>query len=322
MVVRRHIIVLLAFLACLAVFVAFYMKPSRELLERPEDSAPIEDVVTEMPHTQTGEEKAVEDTGPVPPASMPHIFDEKVSTVQRMKAVDALPNNQSTEVLSALRQLLRKSDEDKALRNNVANKLRQCGEPRLATDLTDMLWDEDETPKWRNYCVQHLFSCYEKEPNPAILDTLFKAAEADEKMVKICAVWSLSRIATPRDVDKKPDTETLEKIRALALEALREKNTHFLIAEAGVQSCARLGLTEALPEIRALAGSDETKPTHLRVVAIAALGELSDTESVPLLAKLSQEATGQVQAAAELALKRIGEDEEVDQPELAPEDRF
>ena len=88
---------------------------------------------------------------------------------------------------------------------------------------------------------------------------------------------------------------------------MREKDAHFLITEAGVQSCARLGLTEALPEIRALAASNETKPEHLRIVSVAALGDLKDTESIPLLEQLSKTATGQLQSAARLALTRLSQ---------------
>ena len=219
-------------------------------------------------------------------------------------------------------EALRNTSLAEAERNDIANSLLGRDNRRLVAELTEMLWDERESPKWRNYCVQHLYACYEKQPDPAIPGTLFKAAQCDEKMVRICAVWSLARVATPRDRARIPDEDTLGGIHALALQALREKNTHFLITEAGVQSCARLGLTEALPEIRALAGSDDTKPTHLRVVAVAALGELKDAESAHLLERLSNEATGQLQAAAQLALKRVKEAEGADQPELAPEDRF
>lgn len=181
-----------------------------------------------------------------------------------------------------------------------------------------MLWDEKETPKWRNYCVQHLYQCYEDKPDAAILDTLFKAVDANEKMVRICAVWSLALVATPNDKSKAPDSETLKRIQAVALAALREKDAHFLITEAGVQSCARLGLTEALPEIRALASSGQTKPEHLRIVSVAALGDLKDTESIPLLEKFSKEATGQLQSAAKLALKRIIEAEKADTKSATP----
>jgi hypothetical protein len=233
------------------------------------------------------------------------IFDLTVTMVHRMKAVDSLTPQQASESVAHLTWLLLKNDENEALRNNIANKLRECGDPNLVSNLTTMLWNEQETPKWRNYCVQHLYQCYEDKPDPAILDTLFKAAECDEKMVRICAVWSLACVATPDDKAKVPDEETLKKIQTVALAALREKDAHFLITEAGVQSCARLGLNEALPEIRALAASNETKPEHLRIVSVAALGDLKDTESIPLLEKLSKDATGQLQSAARLALTRL-----------------
>jgi len=255
------------------------------------------------------------------------IFDESTSAIERMKAVDALPRTQPPEALAALRSLLKDAGENEALRNNVANKLRECGDPNLVADLTAMLWDENETPKWRNYCVQHLYQCYADKPDPAVLDTLFQAAEADERMVRICAVWSLARVATPHDKSKAPGEETLSRTRALALLALREKDAHFLITTAGVQSCARLGMAEALPDIRALASSDGTKPVSLRIAAVAALGELKDTESLPLLERLSREAAGQLQLAARLALKRISEAEargEATVPPEAdrPEDKF
>ena len=222
---------------------------------------------------------------------------------------------------TALLMLLNKHGESEMLRNNAANKLRDLGEPTLVKNLTEMLRDEKETPKWRNYCVQQLYFSYVTAPNPSIVDTFFKASSCDEKMVRICAVWSLALVATPGDKSKTPDAETLKKIQAIALAALREKDTHFLITEAGVQSCARLGLTEALPDIRALASSDQTKPEHLRIVSVAALGDLKDTESTPLLERLSKEATGQLQSAAQLALKRINEAKAQDKIRESPESK-
>jgi len=242
---------------------------------------------------------------PSTPKEVTTILGQTTDQVEHLMRVEALPAQLSKEQVDALRWLLRDSSQDEALKNIVANRLRARRDPHLVEYLTEMLWDENETPKWRNYCVQQLRACYEEDPNPAILDTLFKAAEAYEKMVSTCAVWSLARLATPVDKSQMPSEETLAKIRSLALEALQEKDAHFLITEAGVQSCARLGLKESLPEIRALAGDDGTEPMHLRIVAVAALGELKDMQSAPLFERLSKEATGQLQSAAELALKRI-----------------
>jgi hypothetical protein len=42
--------------------------------------------------------------------------------------------------------------------------------------------------KWRNYCVQHLYTCYEATPSPTILDTLFEAAEGTPRTKRIRCV--------------------------------------------------------------------------------------------------------------------------------------
>jgi len=239
------------------------------------------------------------------PESLASAFDESRDLTDRMKAVDVLQGERTPEELTAIRWLLRKSDENEALRNSAARKLLECGDKHLAADLTEMLWADQETPKWRNYCVQFLKDCYDRDGDPAVLTAIFKAAEADEEKVRMCAVWSLARTATPRDKRKLPDDETLSRIRAVALDALREKNAHFLITTAGVQSCARLKLKEALPDVRKLASDKNTKPTHLRVVSLAALGDLGDDTDLQLLNRLATSATGQVKSAAALAATKI-----------------
>ncbi len=85
-------------------------------------------------------------------------------------------------------------------------------------------------------------------------------------------------------------------------------------ASAGVQSCALLGLKEALPDIRPLAASDATKPTHLRVVAVAALGDLGDETDLALLDRLATSAAGQLKGAAELAARKVRSRRSADAP--------
>jgi len=223
-----------------------------------------------------------------------------------------LPSNINDEQKRALRQLLAMKEKSEFFRNTVANKLRQSGEENLVADLTEMAWDKTETPKWRNYCVQHLYTCYEhaEKPDPSIIDTLFTAADpaqSDEKLVRICAVWSLARAATLRDESKRPSADTIERIGEVAIDALREKDAHFLITTAGVQSCARLGLTDALPDIRKLAGDESTEPLHLRVVAVAALGDLGNADDLALLEALGSSKTSRLAKAAAHALKKIHE---------------
>jgi len=66
-----------------------------------------------------------------------------------------------------------------------------------------------------------------------------------------------------------------------------------------------LELSGALPDIRKLAADENTKPTHLRVVSLAALGDLGDSSDLPLLDRLAESATGQLKSAATFAAKRI-----------------
>ena len=231
----------------------------------------------------------------------------------RMKAIDALGGDQPAEVLAEVRAVLLDRGEDEAVRNSAANRLRERGNARLVGDLTKMMRDPKESPKWRNYCVQHLYTCWEEAgaasrdgaTDDAIIKTLFEAAASEETLVRICAVWSLARAATCRDVKNRPDAETTARIRAEAMSALRDAGGGFLVREAGIQSCARLGLKEALAEVRALAADDATKPTHLRVVAIAALGDLGDCTDLALLHVVSASASGQLRAAADLAARKI-----------------
>ena len=87
--------------------------------------------------------------------------------------------------------------------------------------------------------------------------------------------------------------------------ALEGKSTHFLVRMAGVQSCARMQMDEALPQIRRMAEDSRTSPTHLRVVAIAALGDLGGQTDMELLERLAANAEGQLRSAAALAAKKI-----------------
>ena len=190
-------------------------------------------------------------------------------------------------------------------RNNAANLLLNASDPSLAGELVRMLRDSSESATWRNYCLQFLCLSYLQNQRADVLEAMTEACGYDEPKISSCAVWSLARVATPRDRRKTPDGETVERIRAAALDALSEKDAHFLIRTAGVQSCGRLGLAEALPDIREIAGNDNTKPTHLRKVAAAALGDLGDDSDLPLLERLASSARGQLKSAAALALRKI-----------------
>ncbi|HEY3319894.1 MAG TPA: hypothetical protein VGP72_05395 [Planctomycetota bacterium] len=218
------------------------------------------------------------------PAELAAVFNKKLSVAARMQAVDDVPSTaRSAETLAALRQCLWRRSENEGVRNNVADKLRGWQEEHLVKDLTAMLWDAQETPKWRNYCVQHLYTYFITFGDREILETLMEAAEDEENMVVAGALWSLARIASSRDASKLPDAKTTARIHEMCLTALRDENAEMLVRIAGVQSCACLRAPDALAVCRKLSEDTNPKSAYLRMVAIAAIGDLGDLDDADKL---------------------------------------
>ncbi len=64
-------------------------------------------------------------------------------------------------------------------------------------------------------------------------------------------------------------------------------------------------MKEALPDTRKLVSDKNTKPTHLRVISVPALGDLGDDTDLPLLDRLAKSAKGQLRSAATFAAKKV-----------------
>lgn len=191
-------------------------------------------------------------------------------------------------------------------RNNAANELLNHRDTRLASQLVRMTRDETDTVAWRNYCVQFLRGCYDQQPDPEVLGTIYWACKVREPEISSCAIWSLAQLAKPSlDPTRLSEVER-NRCRDIALAALNDESAHFLVRTAGAQSCARIGTKEALPALRKLVQS-EIGELSLRVVAIAALGGLKDAESIPILKDLELSKNPRLAKAAQGALKAIGE---------------
>ena len=203
-------------------------------------------------------------------------------------------------------------------RNNAANRLLNQRDPQLAGELIRMLKDETESVTWRNYCVQFLRGCYEQKQEPVVLETLLETCQNPKPELSSCGLWSLAQLAAPTTARDRGQgiggreqqgnsllpSEATAKVKELALAALRDEKAHLLVRTGGAQSCGRMGLTEAAPELRKLAESPQTD-ISLRTVAIAGLGQLKDEESRPLLTTLCADQSARVRQAAEMALKRL-----------------
>jgi len=211
-------------------------------------------------------------------------------------------------------------------RNDAANRLLNRGDRQLAGRLIRMLRDETEDLTWRNYCIQFLRGCYEqqtKQPTTTwgvsrdeILAALFEGCAYSEPELSSCAIWSLAQLASPKPwANRVPGAAKLNapllpeeaetRIKRLALEALRDPKGHLLVRTGGAQSCARMGQTEAAPDLRKIA-TDDQAGLSIRTVAIAGLGQLKDEASRDLLTRLANDPSPRLKQAAQMALKRLG----------------
>jgi hypothetical protein len=241
------------------------------------------------------------------PAELALVFDKNQKLAARMKALDVLTGTLRTpESLAALRWLMWQGKEDAGLRNSAAEKLREWDEEHIAGDLTAMLWDNQESPRWRTDCIQHLYESYTDTGDANVLETMLEASLAEEKTVVISALWALARVATMTEEDRLPDRAVVDRIHQTCLAALGDEKSDMLVRVAGVQSCSLMKLPETLTECRKLLLIDDPKLSYLRMVAVAAIGDLGDMNDARTLHKAAAlDKAPLVKGAAQKAVVRI-----------------
>jgi hypothetical protein len=152
--------------------------------------------------------------------------------------------------------------------------------------------------------------------NEAICAALLEASEYPEPELSSCAIWSLAQLAAPKPwASTMPGAARLNasllaadadsRIRELALKALRDPQAHLLVRTGGAQSCARMGMIEAAPDLRQIA-ADPQADLSIRTVAIAGLGQIKDEAARELLTQISNDASPRLKQAAQMALKALG----------------
>jgi len=255
-----------------------------------------------------GEERPGYGPRPPVPRALDGVFNETAESEMRKKAVEALPDELPPGSLAALRWLLRRQDESERLRKALVGKLRKSGDEQLALDLTEMLWDETEAPRRRSSCVDDLRYLYEDRPDPRVMATLLKAAEADDEIMTPTAIWSLVGLAAPRDGRPKLDERMTKRIKDLVLAVAEHEEAPTSVRTTGILCCAHLRIVEALPVLRTLAKGAAAKSTsagYLWRIAIEALGDLGNQEDVQLLEQLAKRGERLVGRTAKRALQKI-----------------
>jgi hypothetical protein len=192
------------------------------------------------------------------------------------------------------------ADELATLKNEAGVILLRMPRPpeSLAGHFMDLAADPAADPIWRDYCVQFLglgFPKWSAADRKKVVPFLGDVAEKGKGATGGTALIALCNNAEAPEVG-------VERVKALALSAVKDASYGDGGRISALQVCARLNVADALPEARALATS-----TTLRASAIAAIGALGDTSDVERMRVWSKSPDRAVNAPSRAALKRLGE---------------
>lgn len=179
------------------------------------------------------------------------------------------------------------------IRNNMANTLcwQKVPDPDLHLLFIKMLDDEEETPKWRDYCIQFLTECYPSSSDkPLIIETIKKYSEGDDSKAGT-AILHLA--LNGQKVDSK---STLSRLEDPTKTSIHTRTT--ILAVWG-----KTKDKSQLPTIRKYATQD--KIASLKATAIGTLGLIGEEEDLLIINKALYHTNGRVVLAARAAKKKI-----------------
>lgn len=192
-------------------------------------------------------------------------------------------------------------DELLALKDVVCSALdRQAQYPyELPVRLVEMFADREHNTAWRDYCIQHLNSGYDRaqpEQREAIRKTFWVASDEINSTIAGTALIAL------RDHRSDPAINST----AIAAKALDIASNDFASDAAritAIQICAELDERKVLPYARKLVQTAKERPLRMSAIAtLGALGELADRE---ILVQYAASSDLLIQRAAKSALTRF-----------------
>jgi HEAT repeat protein len=203
-----------------------------------------------------------------------------------------IPRIRHDEDIPAVVSVLLDTKDDDAVRNEAANLLRRSDYPRLTDDLIKVLNSPDERPRFRAFCVQHLWQNTETA-GPAELDgieaALHSALEDRHAPVRREALLSLVRMRDPKGEET-------------AVKWLLDEHADG-VRDAAIRCVRELDLREHIPTIRKyLRDGDEV----IHIAAIVTLSQWGDEASRPAIAEAAESNSFRLRRCAEMALKRLG----------------
>ena len=200
------------------------------------------------------------------------------------------PRVKHSEDIPAVRAVLLDTNDGDTERNEVANLLRRTNYKGLTEDLISILNNPAEGPRFRSWCIQHLWMNHEKadaEEQQKIHETLLQAMEDRHLPVRREALLALHRLGDPKALAMAVQwLNGKEGVRDLAIRVIRERN-----------------LREYIETIRNYARDPDPV---VRIAAIVTLSQWGDQASRPAFQEAAASDIPRLQRAGRLALQKLG----------------
>jgi len=180
---------------------------------------------------------------------------------------------------------------DDTTRNEALNQLRKLKYPDLIQDIIKVLNNPEEAPRFRGFCVQHLYMAHEgasKEGKETILTTLQKSLADRHLSVRRESLLALVRLKDLKGI-------------STAIAWLKAENTDS-IKDLAIRCIRDLGLREYIPDIRKLTTH---KNVNVQVAALNTLAHWEDNEVKELFEKALKSDNPRLHRAGKAGLKSL-----------------
>jgi hypothetical protein len=204
-----------------------------------------------------------------------------------------IPSVTDEDDVAAVAAVLLDSSDDDTVRNEAANLLRRSGYAKLTDALVTILGRADEGPRFRAFCVQHLWmnvESAEDKDRSGIIVVLRRSLNDRDLPVRREALLALCRMGDPAGRDA-----AVAWLAAERADGLRD---------AAIRCVRELGLREHTPRIREFL-RDTNENEIVRIAAIVTLSGWGDEESRSLIEEAARSGAFRLKRAAEMALKRL-----------------
>jgi len=180
---------------------------------------------------------------------------------------------------------------DDTARNEALSQLRMLKYPNLIQDILKVLNNPEEAPRFRGFCVQHLYLAYKgasKEGKETILTTFQKSLADRHLSVRRESLLALVRLKDLKGI-------------STAIAWLKAENTDS-IKDLSIRCIRDLNLREYIPEIRKLTAH---KNVNVQVAALNTLAHWEDNEAKGLFEKALKSENTRLLRAGKAGLKSL-----------------